>query len=184
MASLDRTGGFLMPARKKSHSSRSVQAPLKSLCERQRCTPALPGGRDWRPHRDLCFTVMRKTSHMWLPLMPKLANNHTVIAADLRGAGQSSTPADGYESRDGARYPRPGSQAWVRNASEFVGHDIGLMVAYAMRGAIPFKARSSRIVLMDAFLPGVGKWRDVWLMQDLWHFHFYGKTPLCAGPWP
>jgi pimeloyl-ACP methyl ester carboxylesterase len=32
--------------------------------------------------------------------------------------------------------------------------------------------------LMDAFLPGVGNWRDVWLMRDLWHFHFYGKTPL------
>src|SRR5438132_8098464 len=30
----------------------------------------------------------------------------------------------------------------------------------------------------DAFLPGVGNWRDVWLMRDLWHFHFYGKTPL------
>ncbi|WP_196781706.1 hypothetical protein, partial [Salmonella enterica] len=34
------------------------------------------------------------------------------------------------------------------------------------------------IALMDAFLPGVGKWKDVWLMRDLWHFHFYGETPL------
>ena len=33
---------------------------------------------------------------MWLPLMAKLAATHTVIAPDLRGAGQSSTPADGY----------------------------------------------------------------------------------------
>jgi pimeloyl-ACP methyl ester carboxylesterase len=31
---------------------------------------------------------------------------------------------------------------------------------------------------MDAFLPGVGNWRDVWLLRDLWHFHFYGETPL------
>jgi len=31
---------------------------------------------------------------------------------------------------------------------------------------------------MDAFLPGVGKWQDVWLLRDLWHFHFYGETPL------
>ncbi len=31
---------------------------------------------------------------------------------------------------------------------------------------------------MDAFLPGIGNWRDVWLMRDLWHFHFYGKVPL------
>jgi pimeloyl-ACP methyl ester carboxylesterase len=32
--------------------------------------------------------------------------------------------------------------------------------------------------LMDAFLPGVGDWTKVWLLRDLWHFHFYGKTPL------
>ncbi len=37
-----------------------------------------------------------QTSHMWRPLMAALAKNHTVIAPDLRGAGQSSTPADGY----------------------------------------------------------------------------------------
>ena len=28
------------------------------------------------------------------------------------------------------------------------------------------------------FLPGVGNWKDVWLLRDLWHFHFYGETPL------
>src|SRR5262245_16618410 len=35
-----------------------------------------------------------------------------------------------------------------------------------------------RIVLMDAFLPGVGDWQHVWLLRDNWHFHFYGETPL------
>src|SRR3989442_1779255 len=57
-----------------------------------------------------------------------------------------------------------------------VGHDIGLMVAYAHAAQYPSEV--DRIALMDAFLPGVGNWRDVWLMRDLWHFHFYGKTPL------
>jgi len=37
-----------------------------------------------------------ETSHMWLPLIAELAPTHTIIAPDLRGAGQSSTPADGY----------------------------------------------------------------------------------------
>jgi pimeloyl-ACP methyl ester carboxylesterase len=32
--------------------------------------------------------------------------------------------------------------------------------------------------LLDAFLPGIGDWTTVWLLRDLWHFHFYGKTPL------
>ena len=57
-----------------------------------------------------------------------------------------------------------------------VGHDIGLMAAYAYAAQHPGDVQS--IVLMDAFLPGVGDWRDVWLMRDLWHFHFYGETPL------
>jgi pimeloyl-ACP methyl ester carboxylesterase len=31
---------------------------------------------------------------------------------------------------------------------------------------------------MEAFLPGIGDWNSVFLLRDLWHFHFYGKTPL------
>ncbi|MFL6626004.1 MAG: alpha/beta fold hydrolase, partial [Vitreoscilla sp.] len=57
-----------------------------------------------------------------------------------------------------------------------VGHDIGLMVAYAYAAQYPSEV--DRIALMDAFLPGVGDWQSVWLLRDLWHFHFYGKTPL------
>ena len=57
-----------------------------------------------------------------------------------------------------------------------VGHDIGLMVAYAYAAQYPKEV--SKVVLMDAFLPGVGNWKDVWLMRDLWHFHFYGEVPL------
>src|SRR6202163_192612 len=37
-----------------------------------------------------------ETSHMWRPLIAQLASTRTVIAPDLRGAGQSSTPPDGY----------------------------------------------------------------------------------------
>ncbi len=36
----------------------------------------------------------------------------------------------------------------------------------------------SSIALLDAFLPGVGDWQHVWLLRDLWHFHFYGEVPL------
>ena len=36
----------------------------------------------------------------------------------------------------------------------------------------------SRIALMDAFLPGIGDTTGIFLLRDLWHFHFYGKTPL------
>jgi pimeloyl-ACP methyl ester carboxylesterase len=117
-----------------------------------------------------------ETSHMWRPLMPKLATSHTVIAADLRGAGQSSTPVDGYTKAAMAQDIHALTQKLGYERIRIVGHDIGLMVAYAFAAQYPSEV--DRIVLMDAFLPGVGKWRDVWLMRDLWHFHFYGKTPL------
>jgi alpha-beta hydrolase superfamily lysophospholipase len=44
-----------------------------------------------------------ESSHMWLPLISKLTDRHTVIAPDLRGFGQSSTPADGYTKAAMAR---------------------------------------------------------------------------------
>jgi len=117
-----------------------------------------------------------QTSHMWLPLMAKLANTHTVIAPDLRGAGQSSTPEAGYTKAEMARDIHALVQKLGYKHIRIAGHDIGLMVAYAYAAQYP--AEVDRIALMDAFLPGIGDWRNVWLMRDLWHFHFYGKTPL------
>jgi len=117
-----------------------------------------------------------ETSHMWRPLMAELVTTHTVIAPDLRGAGQSSTPADGYTKAAMAQDIHALARKLGYERIRIVGHDIGLMVAYAYAAQYPSEV--DRIALMDAFLPGVGNWRDVWLMRDLWHFHFYGKTPL------
>jgi pimeloyl-ACP methyl ester carboxylesterase len=117
-----------------------------------------------------------ETSHMWRPLMLELAKTHTVVAPDLRGAGQSSTPAAGYTKAEMAQDIHALMRKLGYEHIQIVGHDIGLMVAYAY--AAQYSSEVDRIALMDAFLPGVGDWRNVWLMRDLWHFHFYGKTPL------
>jgi pimeloyl-ACP methyl ester carboxylesterase len=117
-----------------------------------------------------------ETSHMWLPLMAKLADTHTVIAPDLRGFGQSSTPEDGYTKKEMAQDIRALSKSLGYDHIRLVGHDIGLMVAYAYAAQYPGEV--DRLVLMEAFLPGVGEWNNVFLLRDLWHFHFYGKTPL------
>ena len=116
-----------------------------------------------------------QTSHMWRPLMTELARTHTVIAPDLRGIGQSSIPADGYTKAVMAQDIHALIHSLGYPRIRLVGHDIGLMVAYAY--AAQYASEVDRIVLMDAFLPGVGNWRDVWLLRDLWHFHFYGETP-------
>ncbi len=56
-----------------------------------------------------------------------------------------------------------------------VGHDIGLMVAYAY--AAQFPAETEKLVVMDAFLPGVGQWEAIYNNPGFWHFRFNGPTP-------
>jgi len=117
-----------------------------------------------------------QTSHMWMPLMPLLAATHTVIAPDLRGAGGSERAKDGYDKKTLAKDIRNLVRQLGHKQVQLVGHDIGLMVAYAYAAQYPKEV--SKVVLMDAFLPGIGNWKDVWLLRDLWHFHFYGEVPL------
>jgi pimeloyl-ACP methyl ester carboxylesterase len=117
-----------------------------------------------------------ETSHMWLAIMPLLAKNHTVIVPDLRGAGDSSKPESGYDKKNMAVDIHELTSSLGFDRVSIVGHDIGLMVAYAY--AAQFPQSTERVILMDAFLPGIGNWKDVWLMRDLWHFHFYGEVPL------
>ena len=118
-----------------------------------------------------------QTSHMWLPLLSKLQASRTVIAPDLRGFGGSDRPAGGYDKKTLARDVRNlVRQLGFDKPVALVGHDIGLMVAYAYAAQYPNEVE--RVALLDAFLPGVGDWKSVWLMRDLWHFHFYGETPL------
>jgi pimeloyl-ACP methyl ester carboxylesterase len=163
-----------MPPRAKSRTSKSTQATQSRFANVNgvRLHYLIAGKGD----PVVLLHGYAETGHMWRPLIAKLASTHAVIAPDLRGAGQSSTPADGYTKAAMAQ----DIHALVRKLGyeriRIVGHDIGLMVAYAYAAQYPSEV--DRIVLMDAFLPGVGNWRDVWLMRDLWHFHFYGKTPL------
>src|SRR5438552_11442482 len=71
-----------------------------------------------------------ETSHMWLPLIAKLADRHTVIAPDLRGFGQSSAPGEGYSKKAMAQDIHALVKSLNYDRIRLVGHDIGLMVAY------------------------------------------------------
>jgi pimeloyl-ACP methyl ester carboxylesterase len=117
-----------------------------------------------------------ESSHMWLPLIAELSKDHLVIAPDLRGFGKSATPAGPYTKSVMAQDVHALAASLGIKSAKVVGHDIGLMVAYAYAAQYPKEV--GKIALMDAFLPGVGNWKDVWLLRDLWHFHFYGETPL------
>src|SRR5436853_6310597 len=72
-----------------------------------------------------------QTSRMWKPIIPLLANKFTVIAPDLPGIGESEIPTSGLDMKTSAiRIHALAKSLGIEQASA-VGHDIGLMVAYA-----------------------------------------------------
>jgi len=117
-----------------------------------------------------------QNSHMWRPAMKELAKTHLVVAPDLRGFGDTTKAEGGYDKKSMAVDVHALAQKLGIKKAGIAGHDIGLMVAYAYAAQYP--AEVDRIVLLDAFIPGVGDTTNLFLLKDLWHFHFYGPTPL------
>src|SRR5437868_13093080 len=101
-----------------------------------------------------------ETSLMWKPIIPLLAERFTVIAPDLPGIGDSAIPAEGLDMKTAALRMHALARSFGVPKEEVVGHDIGLMVAYAY--AAQFPAEVTQLVLMDAFLPGVEGWEAVY----------------------
>ena len=117
-----------------------------------------------------------QNSHMWRPLMKELGKTHRVIAPDLRGFGDTTKAESGYDKKTMAQDVHALARSLGVEKAGIAGHDIGLMVAYAYAAQYP--AEVDRIALLDAFIPGVGDTTNLFLLKDLWHFHFYGPTPL------
>ena len=116
-----------------------------------------------------------ETSRMWRPLIPQLAEKYTVIAPDLPGIGDSEIPKNGLDMKSAAIRIHDLSKSLGITKARVVGHDIGLMVAYAY--AAQFPAETEKLALMDAFLPGVSGWEPIYNSPDYWHFRFHGPTP-------
>src|SRR5882724_8109162 len=115
-----------------------------------------------------------ETSRMWRPIIPSLAEKFTVIAPDLPGIGDSSIPA-----KTGMLIAAQQIHELVRSLkiekARVVGHDIGLMVAYAY--AAQFPNETEKLAVMDAFLPGVEGWEAIYDAPNVWHFRFNGEYP-------
>ena len=121
------------------------------------------------------------TGDMWGPLATRLARTHTVIVPDLRGMGRSSKAAGGYDKKSQAADIRAVVEKLGQDRTAVVGHDIGTMVAYAYAARYPDKV--TRLVVMDAPVPGVPPWDQIILSPALWHFNFGGEMAerLVAG---
>lgn len=121
------------------------------------------------------------TGDMWGPLAAQLAKTHTVIVPDLRGMGRSSRAAFGYDKKSQAQDIRTVLTALGQDRADVVGHDIGTMVAYAYAATYPDKV--TKLVVMDAPVPGIAPWNQIVLSPKLWHFNFSGPDAerLVAG---
>src|SRR4051794_15241655 len=78
-----------------------------------------------------------ETSRMWKPLIPLLAERFPVIAPDLPGIGDSSIPSSGLDFKTAASRIHALAASLGIKKARVVGHDIGLMVAYAYAAQYP-----------------------------------------------
>jgi pimeloyl-ACP methyl ester carboxylesterase len=121
------------------------------------------------------------TGDMWTPLAASLAVDHTVIAPDLRGFGESTHTDHGLDKKTEAEDMARVAAALDVKRFDLVTHDIGNMVGYALAAQHPDQVE--RWVVMDAPLPGVGHWDEQLKSPKAWHFNFYGSDEerLVAG---
>jgi pimeloyl-ACP methyl ester carboxylesterase len=111
------------------------------------------------------------TSHMWIPLFEEFGKDYTIIAPDMRGLGESSRPTTGYDKKTIAADIHALVKSLGYPKIDLVGHDIGLMVAYAYAAQYP--AEVEKLALLEAPIPGIGDiWQKVYTTPALWHFHF------------
>jgi pimeloyl-ACP methyl ester carboxylesterase len=117
-----------------------------------------------------------QTWREWRHIMTPLAQQHTVVAVDLKGAGQSDKPVGGYD-----KVSMAGELDVLRHKLGFgrvsvVGHDIGGMVAFAWAAAFPDSVE--RLAIVDVPIPGVSFWDNALVDPLLWHFAFHMKRDL------
>ncbi len=101
-----------------------------------------------------------------------------VIAPDYRGAGGSSKPNTGYDKRTMAAdlFKLLHEHLGVSGQITLVGHDIGMMVAYAFASQYPKLV--DKLILMEAPLPGTAVYDATVASTKLndttmWHFFFH-----------
>jgi pimeloyl-ACP methyl ester carboxylesterase len=114
------------------------------------------------------------TSHGWRHVIPRLAQKHRVIAPDLRGLGDTSRPATGYDNASvGKDIVELMDSFGVRQYS-LVGHDWGGPVAFA--ALLQARQHVKKLALVDAILAGDGRTGGSGQGGARWH-HLFHRTP-------
>jgi pimeloyl-ACP methyl ester carboxylesterase len=115
-----------------------------------------------------------QTWYEWRGLMPILAkNNFTVIVPDLRGLGDTSKPAAGYDGNTTASDVYQLISGLGFNATYLVGHDIGAQTAYSYATAHPNNV--SKLAVIDYVFPGLVSNES---FAEPWWFSFHRALDL------
>lgn len=115
----------------------------------------------------------------WRYVIPLFAGaGFRVVAPDYRGAGHSFRPPHGYDkvTMAGDIHQLLRKHIQVTGPLILVGHDIGLMVAYAYAQA--YRDEVSHLVIMDAPLPGTTVFDRLKSDPRLWHFAFHNARDV------
>jgi len=115
-----------------------------------------------------------ETWYAWRMVMPKLAEDFEVIAVDQRGIGLSDKPRDGYDIGTLADDLVALMDALGHGTFAVYGTDTGMPIAHAL--AADFPDRVERLVVSEAFLPGIASALPLFvpatLNARLWHLMF------------
>ncbi|MEO5316246.1 alpha/beta hydrolase [Pseudarthrobacter sp. CC12] len=117
-----------------------------------------------------------QTWYQWRHVMPRLAEHHTVVAVDLKGAGNSDKPLNGYDKVNMASELDRLREAMNFDDVDVIGHDIGGMVAYAW--AATKRSAIKKLCVLDMPLPGAQLWSSIFSNPDLFHFSFHMRRDI------
>ena len=119
-----------------------------------------------------------KTGYHWRHLVPKLTPHHTVVVADLRGLGDSTRPAGGYDSATMSDDIAELMTHLGHQEYSVVGEDWGAVIGYQL--ASRHRDAVKALVFAEALVPGFGFEDRTALTPEnvaggmyLWHLGFY-----------
>jgi pimeloyl-ACP methyl ester carboxylesterase len=126
-----------------------------------------------------------QTWYEWRRVMPALAQEHTVVAADWRGAGFSGRPADGYDADTIAAELHEVVAPLAAESGgpvTVVGHDWGAVFAYCY--AAQFRDEVAALGIFEMALPGLGLMEAAFVPKAggnfLWHLPFQSVPDVPA----
>jgi haloacetate dehalogenase len=125
-----------------------------------------------------------QTHVSWRLVAPKLAESHTVVAADLRGYGDSSAPPDGEGHANYAKRAMALDQVEVMHHFGFdrfpvIGHDRGGRVGHRM--ALDHPDKVTRLAVLD-IVPTYYLYTHVTIEFVQAYFHWFNYLRQAPGP--